>query len=385
MVIANNQQLDRKKLSTTSQQVLDLKETVLAEWEQRVRVAFQEAQELRHPVFINTIPAYYDNLVELLTPGYYRDDAISVATLASEHGGERARLTNYNPEELVLEYQIFRATLLDVLSEHHVPLSGDHYKIINLSIDESIREAVTAFSLVVSALREQFIAALTHDMRTPLSSAAMAAELISLTTDSEKTKGLADRIRDNISRVDKMAQQLLDTMVFQKGERLRLELSKFDILDVAKEVCQSLVLHRSRCHIVGTAVTGWWDRDALRRALENLTGNAVKYGAPNTPICLKINEGHERLVFSVHNEGMPIPVEEQESIFQIFRRAHDAKEGTQPGYGIGLPYVRAVAESHGGSVAIESTAEKGTTFVLDIPLDARPFQDVPVTTPAKTL
>lgn len=376
MQIRNDHQVDKNKLSPTSQKVFDLKETVLAEWERRVRLAFQDAQELRHPVFINTIPAYYDNLVEGLTPGCQRDDGISNAALASEHGGERARLTNYNPEEIVLEYQIFRVTLLDVLEQNDVVLTKIDLQTINASIDESIREAVTAFSLVVSALREQFIAALTHDMRTPLSNASMAAELIGLTTSSEKTKELAERIFDNISRVDKMAQQLLDTMVFQKGQRLRLQISKFDILDVANEVCDALLIHKSRFQIAGASVKGWWDRDTLKRALENLTGNALKYGAPKTPIRLKISEAHERLVLSVHNEGAPIPVEEQESIFQIFRRAHDAKDGAQPGYGIGLPYIRAVAESHGGSVVIESTAEKGTTFLIDIPLDSRPFQTV---------
>jgi hypothetical protein len=86
MPIANNHQVDKEKLSATSLKILELKEIVLAERERRVRLPFQEAQELRHTVFINTIPAYYDNIVELLTPGYERDDAISNATLASEHG-----------------------------------------------------------------------------------------------------------------------------------------------------------------------------------------------------------------------------------------------------------------------------------------------------------
>jgi signal transduction histidine kinase len=361
--------------------MLEIKEKVLAEWEKRTRAAFADADALRHPVFINTVPAYYDNLVEALTPDYPRDTAISSSTLASEHGGERARLTNYSPEELVLEYQIFRATLIDLLGDSGSSLSINELRIINTSIDDSIRDAVTSFSLVVSALREQFVAALTHDMRGPLGSASMAAELIILTTDSPKTKELADRIRENIERVDKMAQGLLDTMVFHRGERLRLQLSHFDVREIATEVTQeSSHIHSTRCHVIGESIYGWWGRDALKRGLENLVGNALKYGEPRTPITIKINAAHGRLAMSVHNEGPPIPVEDQESIFQIFRRASDAKEGNQRGWGIGLPYVRAVAESHGGSVAIDSTTERGTTFVIDIPVDARPFQDSPAFT-----
>lgn len=366
------------RLSITSRRMLEIKENILAEWEKRTRAAFKDANELRHPVFINTIPSYYDNLVEALSPEYPRDTAISSSTLASEHGGERARLTNYSPEALVLEYQIFRATLIDIVSESGIPLSVEELRIINTSIDDSIREAVTSFSLVVSALREQFVAALTHDMRGPLGSASMAAELISLTTDSLKTKQLADRIRDNIERVDRMAQGLLDTMVFDRGERLRLKLSHFDAREVAVEVIQdSTHTHGARCDIIGESVHGWWDRDALKRALENLIGNALKYSVQRSRITIKLDESHGRLVMSVHNDGNPIPVEEQESIFQIFRRANDTKQGKQKGWGIGLPYVRAVAESHGGSVGIDSATERGTTFLIDIPIDARPFQEAP--------
>ena len=103
-------------------------------------------------------------------------------------------------------------------------------------------------------------------------------------------------------------------------------------------------------------------------------GNAVKYGAPDTPIRVKIALVNERVMLSVHNEGEPIPPEQMESIFQVFRRADAAKEGDIEGWGIGLPYVRSVAESHGGSVAVDSAVSRGTTFVLDIPLDARPLQ-----------
>jgi signal transduction histidine kinase len=83
------------------------------------------------------------------------------------------------------------------------------------------------------------------------------------------------------------------------------------------------------------------------------------------------------MLLSVHNEGEPIPLEQIECIFQVFRRAVAAKEGNKEGWGIGLPYVRNVAESHGGSVAVDSAAGRGTTFLIDIPTDSRPFQNAP--------
>jgi signal transduction histidine kinase len=81
------------------------------------------------------------------------------------------------------------------------------------------------------------------------------------------------------------------------------------------------------------------------------------------------------MVLSVHNEGEPIPPEQIEGIFQLFQRAAAAKEGGKDGWGIGLPYVRSVAESHGGSVGVDTVGERGTTFTIDIPQDVRVYEN----------
>ena len=82
-------------------------------------------------------------------------------------------------------------------------------------------------------------------------------------------------------------------------------------------------------------------------------------------------------MLSVHNEGTPIAAEEIEDIFQFYQRARAAAQGKKEGWGIGLTFIRAVAESHGGSVTVDSSLERGTTFLIDIPIDARPFPDAP--------
>lgn len=358
--------------------MMAIRETVLSEWEARVRHDFKQASHLRRPIIINTIPAFYDNIVQSLISDNSRSDATDATSLASEHGGERARLTNYDPDALILEYQLLRSIIFEVAEREAIALTVQQTGIINASIDNAIRESVTAFSLVVAALREQFVMTLTHDLKTPLHAATMGAEIVAATAATDQAKQAAQTIQRNLRRMDEMINSLLDTMVFHQGEKLKLNLSHFDMRALAEEICEQTALRDGRTfEVVGQALKGWWDRGAMRRVLENLINNAVKYSPPNTAIRIGVEEMHEQLLLCVHNQGPPIPVDEQESVFQVFRRARQAKEGKIQGWGIGLPYVRAVAESHGGSVFVDSSAERGTTFSVDIPVDARPFQDMP--------
>lgn len=378
MTLATDQNLDPDRLSPTARRMLALRDEVLAEWVKRVRQTLKEAEHLPNPILIDTVPSLYDNLAQAITPDYPRITGDEGNTVATEHGGERARLTNYNARSVVWEYQLLRWTVFDVLKLNGVQLNQNEVLVINASIDGSIRASVNAFALAQTELRERFAAALVHDLRNPLSAAHVLAQFIQRSSDLAKIKDFAGQIAVNLSRVDRMIQDLLDSITFHAGERLPLRLDEFDIQEVAKEVCdQFTAMDGARFQLIGGRVRGWWDRDAMRRAMENLIGNAVKYGTPGTPIRIKIGTVADRMMLSVHSEGEPIPPEEIESVFQVFQRAAAAKDGGKEGWGIGLPYVRSVAESHGGSVEVDSALGRGTTFLIDIPKDARPFQDAP--------
>lgn len=139
-----------------------------------------------HPILVNTLPGLYANLAQVISPDYPRATSGQSITISTEHGDERARLTNYNAQAVISEYQLLRWTIFDVLRINNVQLHNEEFTVINNSIDESIREAVSAFALAQSALRERFVAALTHDLRNPLAAANVAAELIRHFTDSPR-------------------------------------------------------------------------------------------------------------------------------------------------------------------------------------------------------
>jgi len=378
MTQASDQSNDSDGLSPNARRMLALRDAVLQEWGRRVRAALTEAARLPQPILVNTFPTLYDDLVQVMSPGHARGVHEPGNTVASEHGGERARLTDYHVRSVIAEYQQLRWTLFDVLAGNGVCLSRAETDAANAFIDEAIRESVQAFTLAHAALRERFVAALTHDLRTPLATAGMAAELIRHADELPRIHDLAGRIADNLARMDVMIRDLLDAVVFDSGERLQLHLAEFDITALAHAVCErQAILHGPRFAVDGPPVSGRWDRAALERALENLVGNAVKYGTPGSQVRVTVTSVYERMTLMVHNEGEAIPADQLEDIFQVFRRTSAALAGGRSGWGIGLPYVRSVAESHGGSISVDSAPARGTTFVLDLPVDAAPFQGAP--------
>lgn len=378
MTDGKDHSIDPEALSSNARKMAELQDEVLLQWGHALRNKLKDAVNLSEPLLINTFPVLYQNLVQAICPGYPRASADQGNTVASEHGGERARLTDYKPEAIILEYQLLRQTIFNVLSAHGVELTPLESSIISESIDNSIYEAVGAFSLAQTSLREKFIASLTHDLRTPLFTARASAELIQCSSDAAKIAKYADYIVKSLSRVDSMIQKLLDASALNSGERLRLHLRNFDLYDLTNEICEELTtLHGPRFVCTGTQSSGWWDRDAVKRAIENLAGNAVKYGDAEAPISITVRSSHGRTIVDVHNEGEPIPPDEQENVFHVFERAAAGKAHTTDGWGIGLAYVRAVVESHGGSIGVDSDAGRGTTFTLDIPTDARPYENAP--------
>lgn len=367
------------ELSPTSLRMLELRDAVLSEWEKRLRATISKAAVLDEPILVNTMPVVYANIAEAVTADYSR---ISIGALettaASEHGNERARLTNYDLSTVISEYQVFRSAIFDVLAENGLRLTETDVRIINTTLDATIKDSATAFSLVQSAFRERFVATLAHDLRSPVCTVQLLAERIARTSDLPTILEFSEKIRQNAARMDRMIRELLDIVVFEQGERLKLSLTNFDVMEVVQQICdESFGIYESRFKIVGESVIGWWGRDALLRALENLIGNALKYGSKDTPITIKIDHYHGRMLLSVHNEGNPIPPDQVESVFQVFERAKIATDDNERGWGLGLPFVRSVAESHGGSIVSNSSEDTGTTFIIDIPIDARPFLNAP--------
>jgi signal transduction histidine kinase len=367
---------DDPDLAPVTRAMVALRAQVIQAAMDEVRDKVPQAKELPVPILENTLPAYYDTLAALLTPGYAARAVTDLGALASEHGGARARMTPYDATALIHELQIFRDVVFRELARHGVPLDEGQRAVLFAHIDATIRECANAFAVVQAALREQFIATMAHDLRTPLSTAMMAAEMINHTTNDAKARRFAEKIVASTQRIDGMTRELLDRMAFCKTGPLRLAIDCMDMVALVRDVAQwAEDFHAVELDIQVEPVEGWWCREAMQRAVENLVNNAIKYGAQEPAIRITVSTTVERVQVMVHNQGLPIAPEDSESVFQLYRRA--GNQGLGEGWGLGLPYVRRVAEAHGGSVMMSSSLDDGTAFVIDLPADARPFAGAP--------
>lgn len=222
-------------------------------------------------------------------------------------------------------------------------------------------------------LRERFVAALSHDLRTPLTAAKLSAQVMrKFNPNDEKILRTSDRIVGNLDRVDGMIQDLLDASRLSAGEKLPIKCEEADLSAIIHTTVEDLRhLHGNRFEIFeeSDTVEGCWDINGIRRIIENLCNNAIKYGDGTSPINIRIGHSSKDVaLFSVQNSGKVIPPEDRVQLFQPYKRASDAHTSGKKGWGIGLMLVKGVVDAHEGTVEVTSTEESGTTFTVRLPI-----------------
>jgi PAS domain S-box-containing protein len=224
-------------------------------------------------------------------------------------------------------------------------------------------------------LRERFVAALTHDLRTPLTAASMNAQLLRRKKwDDALVQKMAGRIIGSIGRAENMVRDLLDANRIRAGEGLPVSLAEGTVQALLQVTTEDFELMRGKpvaCRDACGPLVTQWDHGAIRRVLENLLNNAFKYGAPGAAVTLEATRARGQVTLSVHNEGPPIPEADQATLFLEHKRTRSAIDSGITGWGIGLMLVKSIAEAHGGHVGVRSQAGAGTTFSVILPIDAR--------------
>ncbi len=286
------------------------------------------------------------------------------------HGKDRAKSSNYDLTEVIFEYHILREVIFQVL-ESDGPIQAIQRDIILDSIEQAVNDAAVEFSEITTDIQQKFVDTLTHDLKNPIAAAKMNAELILRRSEIPATSfNFVKRIIGSMNRLETMIHDLLDASRIRAGEELSLQFINCNLEKVIQDVMDEMTITHGERFVFDSIgpIEGKFGCDGIRRAVENLVGNAVKYSKPLTQITVSIRKDKKFAEIKVHNQGTPISEKELPLLFQHHRRTQSAHEGTKTGWGLGLTLVKGVVDAHAGQVKVESAEGKGTSFILILPI-----------------
>jgi two-component system sensor histidine kinase SenX3 len=226
----------------------------------------------------------------------------------------------------------------------------------------------------IDAVRRDFVANASHELKTPAASIQAAAETLRAVADDDPdaVSRFAAQLEREARRLSRIVADLLDLSRLESGseltERVRVdaivreEAERFD--DAGREAGVRVTVHApAPATVTGSA------RD-LSLLVRNLIDNAVRYTPPGGTVEIAVEAGEQDAVLSVRDTGVGIPARELPRVFERFYRVDRARSRETGGTGLGLSIVRHVAENHGGSVDVASELGTGTTFTVRLPSPA---------------
>jgi signal transduction histidine kinase len=231
----------------------------------------------------------------------------------------------------------------------------------------------------VAELRTQFVSSVSHELKTPLTSIRMFAEILQMKDppDTQVLREYLEIILNESERLTRLLNNVLDFSRIERGQK-SYSLKSATLSDVVQDAVRTIQYPLSEQGFVLklTIASGIppvvIDRDAIQQAILNLLTNAMKYSGQSREIELSLAADKGSAVIEVTDHGIGIPEKEQARIFEKFYRAAVPENQAISGTGLGLALVAHIAEAHAGSVGVKSSPGQGSTFSIRIPLASGP-------------
>lgn len=245
-----------------------------------------------------------------------------------------------------------------------VLLGGDEVGILVADQTESAR---------VEAVRRDFVANVSHEVKTPVGAISLLVEALKQADNDPPTVSrFVDRIGVEIDRLSRLVQELLDLSRLQGGEPLP-EMSVVSVDDVVLDVVDRMrpIADAKQIRLTADGERGHkvlGDPGQLGVALSNLVENAVAYSAAGTGVTVAVRAREGIVEIAVTDEGIGIEPEDLGRVFERFYRVDPARSRETGGTGLGLAIVKHIMNNHGGEVTVWSTVGVGSTFTLRLPL-----------------
>jgi signal transduction histidine kinase len=221
--------------------------------------------------------------------------------------------------------------------------------------------------------RSQFVASVSHELKTPLTAIRMFAETLQMgrSLESKVRNEYLETISNECDRLSRLVDNVLLFSRIEQGKNV-YHFRKIDLGETVRRAAQTLAYQLSqhgfglRTEVAETLPALHADPDAIEQAVLNLLTNAMKYSGANRRIDLSLGQRDSEAFVRVTDYGMGIAAAELGKIFEKYYRAPGSQ--SIPGTGLGLTLVAQIAKAHGGRVDVESTPGKGSTFTMWLPL-----------------
>ncbi|MQA86117.1 MAG: two-component sensor histidine kinase [Streptosporangiales bacterium] len=225
----------------------------------------------------------------------------------------------------------------------------------------------------VEAVRRDFVANVSHELKTPVGALALLAETIEgAADDPDAVRRFTGRMQHEATRLTNLVQELIILSRIQGGEPIPKPqpVALDDVVAEAVDRCRMKANSKEIQLVIGGSeyLTVMGDEDLLATALRNLIDNAVAYSPERTRVAISTRRAGDLADISVSDQGFGIPEHELERIFERFYRVDPARSRATGGTGLGLAIVKHVATTHGGEVKVWSKENFGSTFTLRLPV-----------------
>lgn len=224
----------------------------------------------------------------------------------------------------------------------------------------------------LNELKSRFVAMASHEFRTPLSAIQTSAILIGrqngLGKEQKREKYVA-QIKKNVKQLVVILNDFLSLSKLEEGKVIANKVT-FDFIVLSKTLIEEVSMTKKTGKNIiisapDTPLLLYLDPKLVRRILMNLLSNAIKYSPENTDIHIKIEERNEFISLEVQNQGIGIPEEEQDKLFERFFRAKNAQD--IQGTGLGLHIIKQFVDLMSGTIDFKSKTNKGATFLVKLP------------------
>lgn len=227
-------------------------------------------------------------------------------------------------------------------------------------------------------IKNDFINNMTHELKTPISSISLAAQMLNdetVTKSPVMMKHLGGVINDESKRLRFLVEKVLQMSMFDRKKAI-FKKKELNLNDLVENVANTFTLRVEHTggHITtelnATEPTIYVDEMHFTNVIFNLLDNAVKYRNPDRPLELAVKTWNdkEKLYFSVKDNGVGIKKENLKKIFEKFYRVHTGNVHDVKGFGLGLAYVKKMVDLHKGEIHVESEKGKGTKFIISLPI-----------------